>query len=404
MHWTSWLKFKDETNRNSLAAYLLVVLVGYVIIFTSNSFSTAEIMLLVILGLAYIIIGTLIWDRLDGSAGQLTAYFIVQLALSGLIVFVGKGNGWLVPMPLVSHAIAVLRRPWSWLVVGCVLAVEVIPLGLIAGFEHLPNFILSLLAAVVFVAIFTQLTVDEQRARAEVQRLADELAQANLKLAEYANKVEELAIIQERNRMAREIHDGLGHYLTAANMQIKAALAVLVEQPELARDAMGKAQTLTQEALNDVRRSVAALRSAPEEQRPLVEAISALAMSSPTESLQIHFELLGEPRTLLPQAELTLYRAAQEGLTNVNKHAKAQNAWVSLDFTGGHVVRLRVRDDGIGMRLDGTVSEGKVHGEHPPLEGFGLMGLRERVLLVGGQLRINSSASNGSILEVEVPG
>lgn len=399
-----WLKFRDETNRNSLAAYLLVVLVGYVIIFTSSSFSAGETALLIILGLAYLVLGTLVWDRLDGSSGQFAVYFVVQLALSGSIVFAGRGNGWLVPMPLVSHAVAVLRRPWSWMVVGGILAVEVIPIGLIAGFENMPNFILSLLAAVVFVAIFTQLTVDEQRARAEVQRLADELAQANLKLSEYAAQVEELTIMQERNRMAREIHDGLGHYLTAANMQIKAALAVLADQPELSRDAMGKAQLLTQEALADVRRSVAALRSAPGEQRPLVEAISALALDNPTGSLQIHFDLLGEPRPLLPQAELTLYRAAQEGLTNVSKHAQAHNAWLSLDFTGDQVVRLQVKDDGTGMGSELSTADGKLSGEQRTQEGFGLMGLRERVLLVGGKLHIRSDAPQGSILEVEVPG
>lgn len=399
-----WFVFKDETNRNSLVAYLLVVVVGYVIIFTSSSFSIFDTALLIVLGLAYMIIGTLIWDRLNGSQGQFAVYFVVQLALSGAIVYAGKGNGWLVPMPLVSHAVAVLRRPWSWIVVGSVLAVEVIPIGLIAGFENMPNFILSLLAAVVFVAIFTQLTVDEQRARAEVQRLADELAQANLKLAEYAAQVEELTIIQERNRMAREIHDGLGHYLTAANMQIKAALAVLANQPELSREAMGKAQSLTQEALADVRRSVAALRSAPGEQRSLVEAISALAQDNPTGSLQIHFEQLGEPRTLLPQVELTLYRAAQEGLTNVSKHAQAHNAWLVLDFTGDQIVRLQVKDDGVGMGAELKTANEKHSGEQPPPEGFGLMGLRERVLLVGGKLRISSGTSEGSILEVEAPG
>jgi signal transduction histidine kinase len=101
--------------------------------------------------------------------------------------------------------------------------------------------------------------VREQRGRAEVQRLADELGVANRQLREYAGQVEELAAARERNRMAREIHDTLGHYLTAVNMQLEAARALLATDPEKAADGMSKALALTHEGLADVRRSVATL-------------------------------------------------------------------------------------------------------------------------------------------------
>src|SRR5512140_1806651 len=96
--------------------------------------------------------------------------------------------------------------------------------------------------AVMFVAFFSRLTLAEQRAREEVERLAAELAEANRKLRNYAVQAEELATTKERNRLAREIHDTLGHYLTVINVQLSAAQAVMETDHQRAADALGKAQ------------------------------------------------------------------------------------------------------------------------------------------------------------------
>ena len=100
----------------------------------------------------------------------------------------------------------------------------------------------------VFVVVFTQIAVREREARAEVERLAAELTEANRKLREYADQVEELATARERNRLAREIHDSLGHYLTVVNVQIEAARAV-IDDRDRALDVLRKAQLLTHEGL-----------------------------------------------------------------------------------------------------------------------------------------------------------
>jgi signal transduction histidine kinase len=194
--------------------------------------------------------------------------------------------------------------------------------------------------------------------------------------------------------LAREIHDSLGHYLTVINVQMEAARAVMETDRERALDALGKAQSLAQEGLAEVRRSVTALRASPTESRPLPEAVAALVEECRAAGIPIEFAIHGHPRQLAPQTELTLYRAAQEGLTNVRKHACASCAKLTLDYSDGnsesHSVRLTLQDDGLGASESGG--------------GFGLLGVRERAQLLGGEVSIRTSAGQGFTLEVELPG
>ena len=229
----------------------------------------------------------------------------------------------------------------------------------------------------------------EERARHEVERLASELQRANRQLQTYALQVEELATTTERNRLAREIHDSLGHYLTAMNVQLGAAQAVFDSDSEKARDALQKAQRLAQEGLADVRRSVAALREKPVGDRPLPEAIGALAEETGAAGIDTTFALRGTPRPVEAPAELTLYRAAQEGLTNARKHARPSAIAVTLAYEESSV-RLTVADDGCGA--------GGKEG------GFGLVGLRERAELLGGEVRLQSKPGEGFVLTVVLPG
>jgi signal transduction histidine kinase len=240
----------------------------------------------------------------------------------------------------------------------------------------------SYLAGVVFAVVFTRIAV-----RGET--LAAELGAANQKLRAYAAQVEELATTTERNRVAREIHDNLGHYLTVINMQLEAARAVFGTDPERALDAVRKAQTLTQEGLAEVRKSVSALRAGPAGNRPLPEAAALLIEETRAAGILAELTIAGTPRPLEPQAELTLYRAVQEALTNVRKHAHASRVDVRLEYAADGTVRLAVHDNGVGS----STSNG----------GFGLLGLRERVQLLGGKVRTQSAAGEGFRLDVEVP-
>jgi signal transduction histidine kinase len=234
------------------------------------------------------------------------------------------------------------------------------------------------------------MAVNEERARSEVEQLVKELEGANQRLRAYAVQVEELAITKERNLLAREIHDGLGHYLTTIHMQIQAARAVMDAKPAQAQDALAHAQTMTQEALADIRRSVAALRNAPVEDMPLPQVIASLIKDCDGQTMKARMQIRGEPRVLSPQSQWTLYRTAQEGLNNVRKHSHATEVCVELDYTDTRNVTLKVNDNGAGAD--------QVTG------GFGLLGLQERVHLVQGEFRVTTQAGQGFLLEVTVPG
>jgi signal transduction histidine kinase len=154
-------------------------------------------------------------------------------------------------------------------------------------------------------------------------------------------------------------------------------------------DALAKAQTLAEGAMSDVRNSVAALRGDPNLSQPLPDAIESLLSECRAEGLVAELKTTGEYRLLVPQADLTLYRAAQEALTNVRKHALASRVDVTIDYDAD-MVCLTVCDNGIGT--------------DKPEGGFGLFGLRERVQVLHGHVAIRTAPRQGFCIEVELPG
>jgi signal transduction histidine kinase len=385
-----------KTGGTGDVAFAVVVSISYLaMISTAFEILTPTLLVgLIALGTLYIILGIYGYAYVARSAAPifLLAYFTVQILLSGLIVAVGKGAGFnaLLMLPLAGQAVVLLERRWMLAASIAILLTYVAAISLFAGgLVTLWNNLTTFLAGLVFVVVFTQLVVEEEKARAEVERLADQLEEANLRLRQYAVQAEELATSRERNRLAREIHDGLGHYLTTIFMQIQAAQAVLNNDPRRGMDALDKARTLTQTALNDVRHSVAALRSAPQQDRPLPDLITDLLSDLQGTGLETRLEVIGSPRPLSPQVELTCYRATQEGLNNVRKHAQAQHVLIRLDYAQVDHLALVIEDDGIGSDdLQG---------------GFGLLGLRERVALVGGEVTTTTYPGQGFILAIEVP-
>jgi signal transduction histidine kinase len=163
----------------------------------------------------------------------------------------------------------------------------------------------------------------------------------------------------------------------------------LARDPRGAREALVKAQEMTREGLVEVRRSVALLRgSGP--QRQLVAAIEKLADECSADGIDTALKLTGTPRPLPEPVETALYRAAQEALTNVRRHARASRLNIELAFVASDVIRLCVQDDGVGADR--------------VAQGFGLIGLRERAESVGGRIAVRSARGQGFTLEVELPG
>jgi signal transduction histidine kinase len=376
---------------------VLMVIVGYIVTFAfitvqERRVTSQELFWGILFGVIYTLLGlfsTVIFDRFPAGWADLL-FFSVQCALVfGIGQVLGVVGNWLIGMPLVGFAVERLR-PWKRVPVYLALAAAVVvPIGL--RFEPWSSTAvngLTVMTAILFVAVFADMRRKEQQAREHAEQLMAKLEAANLQLAAYATQAEELAMTQERNRLAREIHDNLGHYLTTVNVQIEAARAVMASDPDRAMDAMSKAQELTQKGLARVRESVAALRESPVRNRSLGEAVSSLVREAQGSGIVTEFTIAGEPRALEHKVALALYRAAQEGLTNVRRHARASRVDVRLDFQPDQVC-LEVQDNGVGAAETAG--------------GFGLLGIRERVQLLGGRLQIKSGAGKGFHLTANVP-
>jgi len=397
-----------------LLAFVVPVVAAYAstLLYPDSPLRGPYALLLYALGAAYLLIGLLVLPRLDRTSPRwlVLLYFTSQLALTAAILYLSRLTGFMVVIlfPLASNALESLPQRQAalmWLVLLAVFAgVDASLFGWLDALRGGP----VVAAGIVFVGVFTYFAMSERAARDEAARLAAELGAANQKLREYAAQVEELATTQERNRLAREIHDSLGHYLTVINVQLEAAQVLLPADPERATTALRKAQALAQDGLTDVRRSVAALRTAPTGSRPLPEAVAELAEECRAAGILTSLDVRGTPRPLAPQAEMTLYRAAQEALTNVRKHARASRADLTLDYQAADRVRLTVLDNGVGAAIGAAVANGAADGAGAapaePDGGFGLLGLRERVQLIGGNVSVRSAPGEGFRLEVEVKG
>lgn len=318
-------------------------------------------------------------------------YFAVQLALVLLITTILGTGAWLIALPLAALASSHLARWWQQGIVYVAIVAGLISPVLRAGlWEQAYFYALTLAPAIVFVVVFTRLVDSEERARQAAEALSAELEAANQQLADYAARVAELARTEERNRMAREIHDNLGHYLTVANVQIRAAQAVMASDPQKALAALDRAQRLTEDGLAAVRQSVSALRESPLSGRTLAEAIRLLVEETESSGIAASFSLRGEPVALDPKTELTLYRAAQEGLTNVRKHAHATQVDLVLEYNAGSQVALGIADNGVGQTA-------------VTAEGYGLLGMQERVEMLGGQMQLESTPGEGFLLAISLP-
>ncbi len=384
-----------KTGSNADIAFAIVVLTSYFATFsTLRQAALIDVLLIILLGIGYIMFGIYGYSYVARSEISILKkiYFIVQLPLGCLIIALGKGAGFsaLLLLPLAGQAVVLLPDLWAYIsnlgiVAAYVIAVKSFTASWSDVWTELPIF----LAGLVFIVVFTQVAVGEEKARKEVERLLIELQATNQRLREFSLKSEELAVAEERNRLAREIHDGLGHYLTTVNMQIQAALATLTKKPDRARELLVKASSLSQEALDDVRNSVATLRAPMDENLPLGMIIKEVLKSCECTGIETNFLLLGSERQMSPAVRFALFRTIQESVSNVQKHAQASNLWVTLDFRQNQKTILTVKDDGIGSEnTDG---------------GFGLLGMRERARLVNGDFVVDTSPGEGFAIQLTVP-
>ena len=232
-----------------------------------------------------------------------------------------------------------------------------------------------------------------------VQERTAELAQAVEALRQeaierlHAEEKQISMVLEERTRIARDIHDTLAQGFTGIVIQLEVAEDALADDLEAARAHLLRARELARESLAEARRSVWALRPEILEQPDLVSSIASL-VSELTREAPISIELTnhGTPRPLMYEVESDLLRVCQEALTNALRHARAANLRVALTFDPGHV-QLCVEDDGQGF-----APSLQPHGR-----GFGLLGMQERVERWGGHLTLASQPGQGTRLMARVP-
>lgn len=231
------------------------------------------------------------------------------------------------------------------------------------------------------------LQVQERRARVSLQRAVDaEVTAAAQVMA---------AVVEERTRIARELHDIVAHSVSMMVVQAGAAQQVVGEDPAYVSRALDTIRASGSEALADMRRAVAMLREAEGAgslaPQPGVGALPGLVAESSTDELRVTLTTEGPPCSLPAGLDLAVYRIAQEALTNTRRHAQATWAEVRLTYAEG-LLAVEVRDNGRTGRLPRRSSP-----------GHGLLGIRERVALYGGRVEAGPGADFGFLVRAELP-
>lgn len=384
-----------HTGSSADLAFAVLVLGAYFTTFSAiTQISVEELVALTGLGILYLSIGVYGYSYCVRSKNlplQL-AYFVVQICLGCLIIYLSRQTSYnaLLLLPLAGHSVVLLKEPWWYVANGVLMIAYTFTVRLLTGgwdvvWVNLPIF----LAGQISVLVFTQMTVGEERARREIQGLVNRLEVANEQLRDYAIKAEELATATERNRIAREIHDGLGHNLTALNMQIRAANAVLEKNPLKAQGFLVNAERITHEALADVRQSVSALRARASDERPLQERIKGITELWSDTKTEIQVSTLGPSRSLSSQVNWTMFRSAQEAISNSIKYASATRIEVILDYRDSQRMEMRIVDNGVGAETTNG--------------GFGLVGIRERAELLRGMVEIITARGEGFEIRISLP-
>jgi signal transduction histidine kinase len=305
------------------------------------------------------------------------SYLLVEFALGMHINSLSWGGGLpFILLPLAAQAVILLPRLLAAAMCMLVIAGVSGNLSWVPAWPHWLRNIAQATAAVVFVVVYVGVAQREREARLRTEALAAEVAQ--------------LAAANERNRMAREIHDTLGHYLTVIHVQLEAARAVIGSDAERGMLAVTRAQALAKDGLAAVRQSVKALREDGSVDG-VAEQIASIVESVRDERFGITFAISGTPRPVSAAVALALHRSTLEALTNVRKHADAANVEIELAFRDGGHVQLRVHDDGKGA-AEATMGP-----------GFGVRGIRERAEQLKGSANYRTAPGEGFTLFVELP-
>ncbi|MGG1514010.1 sensor histidine kinase [Paenibacillus oryzisoli] len=223
---------------------------------------------------------------------------------------------------------------------------------------------------------------------AENQRQYRLIHEQNNALEQYANQIEQMTLVEERSRMARELHDTVGHTFTSVIMGMDAVSYLIEASPEMARQKLDVLRGVTRAGLEEVRRSIHQM--APREgdsllSQQLMRLANEFALHTGT---QIRFDTRGDEFDLPKMTKLSLIRCLQESLTNAKRHGGAEQVAVELAFADDHI-RLQVADNGAGSDQIKA--------------GFGIAAMQERIAALNGILQVDSQAGEGTTITCTIP-
>jgi signal transduction histidine kinase len=308
------------------------------------------------------------------------------------------------------HALALLRGRWAFVGIGVTGAISAN--ALYGGrppttWAGVPTYVLLILAITVLALTFSLVGQVTSTQSSQRKRTVAALAEANAQLREameenaglhalLLTQAREAGILDERQRMAREIHDTLAQGLAGIITQVQAAEQAR-DRPEDWQRHLDHAAALARESLSEARRSVHAVRPEPLETARLPEALAEVVRRwSTMNGVTAELVTTGTPRPLHPEVEIVLLRTGQEALANVAKHAGASRVALTLSYMED-VVTLDVRDDGAGFDLETMAVGGR------PSGGFGLTSMRQRVSRLTGTLTVESEPGGGTAVSATVP-
>jgi two-component system, NarL family, sensor histidine kinase YdfH len=320
-----------------------------------------------------------------------TLYIIFQGLLALLIAYMSNNTGMVFAlyMALIGETIGFLGiTRWGIISTLYFLALLLFNLFIFRNTENAIFWIIAIIPNVIFIGMYVTLYIRQAEGREKAQALADELESANKQLTEYSARVEDLSIANERQRMARELHDTLSQGLAGLILQLEAADAHLTNNHnDKAQSIIGNAMLQARSTLADARRAIDDLR-----QSSLDDLDSALRLEidrfTNATGIPTIFHSDQTPPLPAPVTE-TLVRAVAEALTNIANHAKAHNVSVNVGMKDKSLL-LTIQDDGQGFDASSI-----------PSGHYGILGIKERVRLVNGSFEIQNN--NGTILKIEVP-
>lgn len=320
-------------------------------------------------------------------------YIVGQGLLAFLLTHLSRNTGMVFAlyMALIGETIGFLSiNRWSALTTLYYLALSLTNFVIFTNIENAVYWLLTIIPTVVFIGMYVTMYLRQAEAREKAQALASELETANKQLTEYAARVEDLTIANERQRMARELHDTLSQGLAGLILQLEAA------DIHLAHQRNDKAQTIVSNAMGQARSTLANARRVIDDLRQpsLDDLDSALHLEmdrfTSATGLPVHFH--ADPTPLLPDPiKETIIRAVAEALTNIANHARAKKVDVEVRMKD-ESLSVTIQDDGQGFDAASI-----------PSGHYGILGIQERVRLVNGLFEIQSGNGKGTTLNIKIP-